>query len=107
TAVISFQLGPKGGVTKGEITGFEGKVEFTDDVENTRFEVTMPVKQLTTFNSMRDESLMEDIYFNEPKFPVMKYLSTKMTPKEDGYVLSGTFTMLGTSKPEEVFVKYL
>ncbi len=105
TAVISFQLGPKGGVTKGEIRQFEGSVQFGESIEQTRFEVTMPVKHLTTFNSMRDESLMEDIYFNEPKFPVMKFLSTKMTPKEDGYVLNGNFTLLGTTHPEEVFVK--
>lgn len=107
TALISFQLGPKGGITKGEIRNFEGSVAFADPIENTRFEVTMPVKNLTTFNSMRDESLMEDIYFNEPKFPVMKFLSTKMTPKDDGYVLSGNFTLLGKTKTEDVFVKYV
>lgn len=107
SALISFQLGPKGGVTKGQISGFEGSVRFGESVESTRFEVTLPVKNLTTFNDMRDESLMEDIYFNEPKFPVMKFLSTKMTPQEDGYVLDGNFTMLGKTKPEKVFVKYV
>jgi len=106
-SVISFQLGPKGGVTKGEIKQLKGKVVVAENLETSSFSLELPVKGLTTFNSMRDESLMEDIYFNEPKFPIMSFTSTSMVAKENGYVLKGEFKMLGKTNPQEVEIKFL
>lgn len=106
SSVISFQLGPKGGITKGEIKNFEGKITLTSALTTSKFEITLPVANLSTFNAMRDESLMDVDYFNEPKFPMMKFVATSMQAKEDGYVLKGNFTMLGKTNPQEVFIKY-
>lgn len=106
SSVISFQLGPKGGITKGEITKIEGKVSISETLENTEFKVEMKVKNLSTFNSMRDESLMEADYFDEPKFPKMRFVSKNMEAKDDGFVLKGNFEMLGKKMPQDVFVKY-
>lgn len=107
TSVISFQLGPKGGVTKGEMKGFKGKVTITEKIENSTFNITIPVINVSTFNAMRDESLMDDTYFNEAKFPTMTFSSNEMTQKEDGYLVKGKFTMLGKSNTQEVFLKYV
>ncbi len=107
TAVISFQLGPKGGITKGAIKEFEGSVDFGTDINTAKFNIKLPTKKLTTFNSMRDESVLGGAYLNEPKFPLMSFSSATMTAKEDGYLLQGTFNMLGKTNSEEVFIKYL
>lgn len=106
SSVISFQLGPKGGITKGEIKDFEGKIKITSALTTSKFEIILPLANLSTFNAMRDESLMDVDYFNEPKFPVMKFVATSMHAKEDGYVLKGNFTMLGKTNAQEVFIKY-
>lgn len=107
TAVISFQLGPKGGITKGAIKEFEGNVDFGSDIKNAKFSIKLPTKKLTTFNSMRDESILGGAYLNASKFPMMSFSSSTMEPKEDGYMLNGAFTMLGITNNEEIFIKYM
>lgn len=107
SSVISFQLGPKGGITKGEIKQLKGTVIIAENLEESSFSLELPVKGLTTFNEMRDESLMEDIYFNEPKFPLMTFKSTSMIAKDDGYILKGEFKLLGKTNPQEVEIKFL
>lgn len=107
SSVLSFQLGPKGGITKGEIKGFKGKVKIADAVENSTFSVTIPVANVSTFNAMRDESLMDVEYFNESKFPTMNFTSSTLEVKEDGYILKGKFTLLGKTNNQDVYLKYV
>lgn len=101
---ITFELGPKGGRTKGAFKTFEGNFSLG---EKNKITVTLPVKELTTFNSYRDESLMEETYFNEPKYPEMTFVSTSLVKESDKYMLSGEFKMMGVSKEEKVEMKYL
>lgn len=107
TAQITFQLGPKGGITKGAFKTFSGKVKIAQKVENSIFQVELPVGQLTTFNQYRDESLLEKGYFNMAEFPVMTYRSTKLKKETSHYELEGSFTMLGVTKPLNVQLKYI
>lgn len=107
TANLSFQLGPKGGITKGAIQNFEGTIDFGTAVETAKFNVKLPTKKLTTFNSMRDESVLGGAYLNAQKYPLMSFSSSKMEKKDDGYILKGNFTLLGKTNPEDVFVRYL
>lgn len=107
TSQIDFQLGPKGGVTKGAIKNFKGSVQFAEDFTASKFTVTLETKNLTTFNSMRDESVLGDDYLKAASFPVMKFTSNQLEKKEDGYLLKGEFTLLGKKNPEDVFLKYL
>jgi polyisoprenoid-binding protein YceI len=107
TSELTFELGPKGGRTKGAIKSFSGKVNLRKSIDNSSFKVDLPVSNLTTFNSYRDETLMEDTYFNSSKFPKMNYQSKKMEQRDDYYVLSGNFEMLGNKKELEVQVKYI
>lgn len=104
---LNFQLGPKGGVTKGTFKSFTGKVSIAPNLENSIVEVNLPVNQLSTFNSMRDESLMAKEYFDLEKFPTMTYESKKLVVKGDAYELNGKFTMLGMTKEIKVKLKYV
>ncbi|MFM7668619.1 MAG: YceI family protein [Bacteroidota bacterium] len=106
TSLINFSLGPKGGKTEGEIKNFTGTVKIDEKTGSSTFSVTLPVKNLTTNNDLRDESLMEKAYFNVGKYPKMTYKSKKLTKVDDYYELDGEFTMLGVSKPLKVKVKY-
>ncbi len=104
---LNFQLGPKGGVTKGAFKAFSGKVEIGASIENSFFEINLPLNQLSTFNSMRDESLMAKEYFDVEKFPIMTFVSKKLITNDDAYELIGKFTMLGVSKEVQVQLKYV
>lgn len=106
TSLINFSLGPKGGRTEGEIKNFSGTIKIDEKTGSSSFSVNLPVKNLTTNNDLRDESLMEKAYFNVGKYPKMTYKSKKLTKIDDYYELDGEFTMLGVSKPLKVKVKY-
>lgn len=107
TSVIHFSLGPKGGITEGKIEGFNGAIKIDEKTSGSIFSVTIPVKKLTTNNDLRDESLMEKAYFNEGKYPTMKFKSKKLVPVNDYYELNGEFTMIGESNPLKVQLKYI
>ena len=106
SSLINFSLGPKGGKTEGEIKNFSGSVKIDEKTGSSSFSVTLPVKNLTTSNDLRDESLMEKSYFNVGKYPKMTYKSKKLTKIDDYYELDGEFTLLGVTKPLKVKVKY-
>ena len=102
---VSFELGPDDGRTKGAFKMIKGDVAFTPDLEDCAIDVTLPVKSLTTFNSMRDEHLMQSDYFHEEKFPTMTFSAKGFKKDGDGYVLDGTFTMMGKENPLKVTLK--
>lgn len=106
TSLINFSLGPKGGKTEGEIKNFSGTVKIDEKTGSSSFNVTLPVKNLTTSNDLRDESLMEKTYFNVVKYPKMTYKSKKLVKIDDYYELDGEFTLLGVTKPLRVKIKY-
>jgi polyisoprenoid-binding protein YceI len=106
TSIINFSLGPKGGKTEGEIKNFSGTVKIDEKTGSSSFNVTLPVKNLTTSNDLRDESLMEKTYFNVVKYPKMTYKSKKLAKIDDYYELDGEFTLLGVTKPLKVKIKY-
>jgi polyisoprenoid-binding protein YceI len=105
TVQLNFQLGPKGGVTKGAFRKFSGVITIEPSIENSMFSITLPLNELTTFNSFRDKSLQEEGYFNSAKFPVILYKSNKLIPSGDGYTAKGVFTMLGISGNLDVQLK--
>ena len=106
-AQITFQLGPKGGVTKGAIKQFSGTIAINTALEKSRFDIDIPLNQLTTFNAYRDESLVDEAYFNVAKFPDMRYEVKSLTKENDALKLNGFFTLRGARLPLNVDVKYV
>lgn len=100
SSLISFELGPEGGVTKGAIRSFSGRIEVKDDILASTFNIQMPISTLTTFNQMRDDAIMAPEYFNSDKFDKMTFVasSLKATNLENEYDLTGRFTLLGVTK---------
>lgn len=106
-SILNFQLGPKGGVTKGSIKNMRGSFRFNEDISKSQLSVEMEVIKLTTFNKYRDESLMDPSYFNEVKFPLMKFQSRKWEMLNDYYEVEGDFTMIGSTHNETIKMKYI
>lgn len=106
-SLLNFQLGPKGGVTKGSIKNMKGSFRLDEDVSKCQLSVEMEVIKLTTFNKYRDESLMDPSYFNEAKFPQMKFHSRKWEMVNDYFEVEGDFTMIGSKQKETIKMKYI
>ncbi len=102
---LTFELGQPGGRTKGAFKIFSGT--FTLSQGSKSIQVTLPVDQLTTFNKYRDESLMDEGYFNQAKYPEMKFIADNLEFSGDSYLAKGKFTMLGVTKDKDVELKYL
>lgn len=105
-SVISFKLGPTGSVTKGAIKNFTGSFNFSEDIVKSTFDIKLPVVNLTTFVPMRDKSLMDEAYFNEGEFPLMRFKGNrfKVNDAENGYEMIGQFEMLGVKKEQNVMI---
>ncbi|MEX1192858.1 MAG: YceI family protein [Brumimicrobium sp.] len=102
---VSFELGPDNGRTKGEFQVVKGDFNVKENVNNSEISVTLPVESLTTFNSMRDEHLMESEYFHEEKYPKITFKSTQFEKSNDAYEVKGDFTMMNVTKSIEVTLK--
>jgi polyisoprenoid-binding protein YceI len=102
---VSFELGPKGTRTKGLFEAIEGKISIQDPLDQTKFEIVLPLLGLTTFNDYRDQSLMSAAYFDAPKYPTITFKSNSIEQKNDVYVLTGDFTMRGITKSMQIQLK--
>jgi polyisoprenoid-binding protein YceI len=96
---IFFELGPPDGRTSGEFQKVTGNFNVSEDISNATIKVILPVKQISTYNSMRDESLMDIEYFHEEKYPELTFESKNFTKNGEAYEVEGMFTLLGISKP--------
>lgn len=102
SSTVSFFLGKKG-ETKGKFSNVSGEFIFGDDVSSTNLSIELKMKNFSTFNSFRDQSLMGEDYFKADKFPIMTYKANKLTALSDNqYEISGKFMMLGVSKDLKV-----
>jgi polyisoprenoid-binding protein YceI len=102
---LTFELGQTGSRTKGAFKSFSAEFNLSETTKT--INVNLPVKELSTFNSYRDESLMEETYFNVKKFPNISYQASSMLSVDDKYIAKGKFTMLGITLDKEVELKYL
>lgn len=104
---LNFQLGPKGGITKGVIRSLNGNVSFGSEWNKVNFNIEIPVNQLSTRNQYRDESLMSKDYFDVEQYPFMNFKADKLEKENEYYVLKGIFTMLGKKQPLSIQMKFI
>jgi polyisoprenoid-binding protein YceI len=104
---FDFELGPKGGRTRGAFKEVDATVELTGELRDAKFSVALPIRSLTTFNKFRDESLMSEEYFSADKYGQVTFQSVGMKSENGMYVLDGKFIMLGMEKDQVVQLKYM
>jgi polyisoprenoid-binding protein YceI len=83
----------------GRFNDFSGS--FTIDKEapaKSAFEMTIKADSIDTNQKKRDEHLRSPEFFDVKKFPVMTFKSTKIEAKDDGYKVTGDFTLHGVTK---------
>lgn len=103
---FQFELGPNNSRTKGKFEIVEGLITLNEDLTKCKFDISIPIKGLTTFDEMRDEYLMEEDFFNAVRYQSIKFKSESFVLKENFYELNGKMTMIGVEKDITIKMKY-
>ena len=93
---------------EGKFSVYEGTINSeTSDFEGASISFSVDVSSINTDNSMRDDHLKSDDFFNAEKFPRMKFESYSFSKKEKGkYRLKGNLTIRDVTKEVEFDVKF-
>jgi len=84
---------------EGGFANFEGKLTVEDnDPAKSFVEVLVDMKSIFSSNSILTTVLKSEAFFKTSEFPQARFASTKIEPADNGYVITGNFTMKGVTQ---------
>lgn len=96
---ILFTVTDLGIEIEGKFRTFSGTVSFTpEDLEQSVFQITIPVKSINTENRMRDEHLREEEFFDAANYPNIVFTAQEVTKNKDHFIVTGMLSIKGKSK---------
>ena len=98
---IEFKIKNFGFNTGGSFSGLKGKIHFEpSNLYASTFDVTIDANSVNTDNNMRDNHLREDSYFDVKNYPVIHFVSEKVTAsnKSGTHFIFGKLTIKKTTK---------
>lgn len=101
---VSFIIKNFGLKVDGHLKGIKGSISFDPNaLNNSAFNVSVNANTINTDNSARDKHLRKEEYFHVEKFPLISFVSSKITKSglAGKYSVAGNLTMKGTTKPIE------
>src|ERR1700761_4507928 len=99
-STLKFTIKNLGFDVNGSFTGFDGTINFDpQNAGNSSFDVTINASTVNTDNSLRDEHLRGDNYFDVKNNPRIRLVSTKVSGLGKTFQFNGTLTIKGKSKP--------
>lgn len=88
------------GEDPGVFTGLAGNVDFDPDApEKGSIMAEIAVKTVNSGVAMRDESLLSKDFFEESKYPKIRFVSEKISKTDTGFLASGKLTIKNVTKP--------
>jgi len=98
---VQFTIRNLGFKVNGSFSGLDGKIQFDpNDLAASTFDVTVDANTVNTDNTMRDEHLRKESYFDIKNYPRIRFLSTHITSsgKNGGFIVSGKLTIKNQTK---------
>jgi len=96
---IEFKIKNFGFNSGGSFSGLKGKIHFEpSNLPASNFDITIDANSINTDNNMRDNHLREDSYFDVKNYPVIHFVSEKVTGKGGSFIVSGKLTIKKTTK---------
>ena len=98
---IKFKVKNLGFNVGGSFTGIKGTIVFDEaKPADASFDITVDAASVNTDNDMRDNHLREDSYFDVKNYPVIHFVSSKITAEggKGHYVVAGKLTIKKTTK---------
>ncbi len=102
---LNFELGPEGSRTQGAFKKVDVSMDLSEAGAISKLEVAIRSKDLTTFNDLRDESVLGDGYIKSAKFPAIHFSGKTFTVKADRTEVSGELEFMGVKKAVTVLLK--
>lgn len=100
-STIDFEIKNFGINTKGAFSGLDGKITWDPkSPASAAFDVSIAAATINTDNSMRDDHLKKDGYFDAANYPRIRMVSTSITgPDKSGhYTFNGKLTIKATTR---------
>jgi polyisoprenoid-binding protein YceI len=101
---VQFKIKNLGFTVTGSFTGLQGNIRFDPShLPEAAFEVSIDANSVNTDNSLRDDHLRNEEYFNVKTYPLIRFVSTKVvaTNKTNVYLIYGQLTIRNQTKPIE------
>ncbi len=98
---VHFTIKNFGIKTGGDFTGLKGTINFNPTaLSNSSMNVSVNANSVNTNNDTRDKHLKKDDYFDVEKYPVITFISTKITESTVAgrFFVIGNLTMKGITK---------
>jgi polyisoprenoid-binding protein YceI len=100
-STIQFKIKNFGFSVNGSFSGLEGNIQF-DPVhpDQCHFDVSVDAASVNTDNTMRDDHLRKETYFDVKMYPKIHFESTKILPasKAGTFIVSGKLTIKNITK---------
>lgn len=85
---------------RGHFAVSGGDVTFDEkDITKSKVNITIDVKSVDTQNSMRDDDLKSEKFFDTAKYPTGTFTSTSIKKTKDGLIINGNLTVHNITKP--------
>lgn len=104
---VSFTVRHLMSKVRGSFTDFTGTITTGEDPLDSSVSVTILSSSITTNNAQRDGHLRSADFFDPNNGGELRFVSTTITPAEDGYVISGDLTVNGITKPVQLAAEFL
>ena len=103
-STLKFTIKNLGVGVDGSFTGFDGKITFDpQNIAGSLFDVTINASSVNTDNTLRDEHLKGENFFDVKNYPRIHILSTSITAGKSGsYLLNGQLTIKNKTKPVSI-----
>lgn len=92
---LEFEVGPPASRTAGAIKEFKVDLQLDKAGVLSSLNVEMKSGSLTTFNDIRDESVLGDEFIKSEKYPKMTYKSKKIEKVGEDYKITGDLEFVG------------
>lgn len=90
----------------GSFKSIKGNVKFDEaDLDGSKFDLAIDVNSINTGNGMQNKKAMTEEWFQESKYPTIKYVSSKIEKSGSDIVISGSLTMKGVTKDKKITTK--
>ena len=100
-SAVQFKIKNLGFSVNGSFNGLQGNIQFDPaHSDQCYFDVSVDAASVNTDNSMRDEHLRKDNYFDVKTYPRIRFQSTKIlaSNKADAFIVYGKLTIKNTTR---------